>query len=268
MLTELSLADQSYDATVGGALARWTWSVQQPVIADQAFAPDVGSPDVSFKPLMAGEHMFRLAVENLGGRVATCQHTLRAEAPTGWMIVVTWNTPADPDQTDSCQVGKDCGSDMDLHFVHPKASGTPVDPLTGGPYGYFDEVYDTYWMNPHPTAWDVHEQGVPYEPTLDRDDTDGGGPEIVTLGVPDPKLCYRIGVHYFDGHGFGSSYPSVQIWDSNVLIHEVTSIVGLHTGDMWDVGEVCGPEAGGGFVPHENAATGAIVVIPNYPTPF
>lgn len=265
-LTQLHLVDRSYDRSTGGTIANRTWSVRQPDGSLQDFSPSASVADVTFRTVLVGTHVFGLQVTNDGGRVAQCQQTIDADAPDGWRIELTWVTPGDADPTDHCPVGPACGADLDLHFLHPFATGAVLDPLTGGPYGYFDPKYDVYWMNAHP-LWDPQNPDPLHQPILDMDDTDGAGPEILTFRLPDPTRCYRVGVHAYDDGSFGISYPQIRIWDSGLPVYVDVLTEGLRMGEMWDAGTVCEDEGGVRFDVHATTK-GTPVVIPNYVAPF
>jgi hypothetical protein len=124
-----------------------------------------------------------------------CESALDA----GIVVRLTWETPNDPDQTD------EDGTDMDLHLLHP--SGT-----------WLDSQWDAYSGSPNPD-WGV--AGEPSDdPLLDANDTDGAGPEVITLAVPESGNTYRVGVHYTGDNGFGPSWVTVSIFVNGVLVFE------------------------------------------------
>ena len=87
---------------------------------------------------------------------------------------------------------------------------------------------------------------MPDNPSLDRDDTDGAGPENVNLGQPE-NVCYEIGVHYWAAHGFGNSFATVRIYLYGTLAFEA-SHVELTPKAMWWVTSLCLPPAGASLV--------------------
>ena len=269
----LRFTDDSYVPALGAAGIRSrTWDVTGPSIATAAFTPDHSSAQVQFLPMLVGAHTFALSVENAAGCSESCLQTVHTVPLPGCMVELTWNTPADPDQTDTCGqsgINKDCGSDMDLHVLDPRATGAVLDPR-GQPYGYFDEAYDCYWMNANPKAWDAAHVGDPaYQPHLVRDDTDGAGPEVFHYALPPSGTCYRVGVHYFDDHGFGRSYPTLRVYlDDPAPVYEKTLAVALNTSDMWDAGTVCCGNPLQPFVEFKAANGQDPVILPNYTSPF
>jgi len=269
-LTLLNLADESFDPTdplAGGGITKRLWTVAQPPGSVENFQPSPYLPETNFACNIVGEYVFTLTVENAQGCSDTCSKTILVNPPQGIHIELTWNTPTDPDQSDQCSPGLRCGTDMDLHVVHPYARGDVLDP-NGGPYGYFDDTWDCYWSNAHP-VWDPPHAADPlYQPNLDRDDTDGAGPENFTYPIPLKDKCLRVGVHYFDDHEYGRSYPTIRVFlDSATPIYEKTLSKGMNMLDMWDVGKVCYWDTNHPFQEFTRNGTDP-VVISNYRSPF
>lgn len=268
-LTVLNLTDESFDPTdplAGGGIVKRLWTVAQPPGSVENFHPSPYLPETNFACNIVGEYVFTLTVENAQGCSDTCSKTILVSPPQGIHIELTWNTPADPDQSDQCSPGIQCGADMDLHVVHPYAHGDVLDPQ-GQTYGYFDDDWDCYWANAHP-VWDLQHASDPlYQPNLDRDDTDGAGPENFTYPIPPKDKCFRVGVHYFDDHTFGRSYPTIRVFlDSATPIYEKTLSKGMNMLDMWDVGRVCYWDTEQPFQP-STRSNGDPVVISNYKSP-
>jgi hypothetical protein len=66
-------------------------------------------------------------------------------------------------------------------------------------------------------------------------DPDGAGPERIQIENPELGAAYRIGVHYWNHHGWGPSYATVRVWLDGNLLYE-TQTVELAPQDMWFVG--------------------------------
>ena len=137
-----------------------------------------------------------------------------AEADDHIRVELTWETPTDPDPSD---IGAGKGADVDLHFLHPAGC-------------WSDDLWDCHFRSPRPD-W-----GVPGtdrdDPDLDWDDTDGGGPEIVTFENPQDGNTYRIGVHYYNDHGFGTSFATVRVYLFGELVF-ATVDKELRAQDAW-----------------------------------
>lgn len=138
-----------------------------------------------------GEYIVELETFALGEQVP-CQSDLvfiTATPDHDLYISTTWETPLDTDPDDRQ------GADLDLHYLHPDGS-------------FEGELYDVFWRN---RSADWGQPGAFDDPALLRDDRDGFGPEVVAHDAPEQGKSYRIGVHYFDPAGFGSSYVSTTI---------------------------------------------------------
>jgi hypothetical protein len=205
----------------GGEILEYQWEiVNRPDGAVNGLRPFSG--DLSndalrqyFLPL-AGAYQFRLTIADEAGFDANCGEGLVDVVVTpqeAIAIELIWTNPDDPDEND----GE--GADVDLHFVKM------VNP-------WFSAPWDTYFSNDEPN-WS------PELPSLDRDDTDGGGPEVIQLDNPDNDQCYAIGVHYFS-RTFGTAYPTVRIYIDGVRRAEFVGALEV-ADDFWDVGRIHWP---------------------------
>jgi hypothetical protein len=258
---KLYFKDTSYDkSTVNNGIASRKWTPTQPEDSVSVFLPNDVASEVIFQPNIVGDYVITLDVENRQGCADTCSFNVKVEPPEGCHVELTWSTPGDPDQTDEC-LG--CGSDVDLHVVHPLATGNMQDP-SGETYGYCDPLYDCNWMMPHP-VWDVvHASDPKHQPNLDRDDQEGAGPENFTYSVPETDKCYRIGVFYYNDKGFGNSYPTVRVYiNSSTPVYERTATKGFGMSSMWDVGEVCCTDVAQPFIEFKQD-NGDPVIVKNY----
>ncbi len=137
----------------------------------------------------------------------------------GMHVELSWQTPGDANQTDVSGPLDiySAGSDVDLHFLDPDANGT-----------FFGE-FDCYFANPNP-AWG--DASTADNPALDRDDTDGMGPEIMTLAAPAADRQYTVGVHFYDDWGYGDSFATIRIFMGGLLVEEWAN-VSLGMDDLW-----------------------------------
>lgn len=227
-----------------GVITEWKWEVEQPPGSASVFFPSATAPEVEFEVNVAGRYTFRLEVRD--AEAWSCVRASRevlVVPDEAIHIELTWDTPEDCDATDE---GNGAGSDMDLHFVHlnnalKNPNGEDVYPPVQGdgiPEGYFDELWDTFWFfSSH--DWGQVQVGED-DPSLDRDDVDGAGPENLNLNVPEPGLTYKLGVHYWNDHGFGKAIPTVNVFvfgthKANVQGCPMTRF------DMWEVGTIAWP---------------------------
>ena len=139
------------------------------------------------------------------------------------------------DQTDE---GPQAGTDLDLHFIHPFAGGPDLDG-DGKSDGWFDSDFDCFWHNPDP-KWNSFDPAIDDDPGLDRDDTDGAGPENMNLNIPENGKTYKVGVHYWKDHGFGESYATVRIYIYADLVFEMQDVKMVDR-DMWEVATIDWP---------------------------
>ncbi len=255
----------SQSTAPSGSIKTYEWSVQQPPGSKSVFHPSKSFADPTFEVNVAGTYVFYLNVWDEKGEAAceVAEYTVIVNPDEAIHIELLWDTPNDPDQTDE---GPEAGADMDLHFTHPFATGADVDG-DGIPDGFFDMPFDTFWFNPEPD-WASHDPAVDDNPSLDRDDTDGAGPENINLNLPEDGLKYRVGVHYWNDHGFGASYATVRVYIFSVLVFEVAGVEMMHH-DMcefatidWPSGEVLpvtGPDGGYKCMPnYENPLFGGL----------
>jgi hypothetical protein len=235
--------DQSQAST--GQISQYTWKVEQPSDNKFNLLPTLNFPNPTHEVNIAGTYTYCLDVCDS----SFCSNDTQCNTTACKKVVVvpnqaihcelTWNTPGDLNQFDE---GPDAGSDMDLHFVHPFATGPDLD-SDGKPDGWFDIPYDCFWYNPNP-EWESLNANVKDNPSLDRDDTDGAGPENVNLDVPVNGRSYRVGVHYWDAHGYGASFARVKcfIWGQPVLDWNLEDQgIKMFECDMWEVATIDWP---------------------------
>lgn len=165
---------------------------------------------------------------------ATAEYTVSVIPDEAIHVELLWDTPGDPDQTDT---GAYAGADLDLHFLHPDAPSDADAPDLdddGAPDPYFDSLLDCYWLNPHPDWGEIEGTDGRDDPGLDRDDTDGAGPENLNLASPEDGARYEVAVSYRNDHGYGSSYATVRVYIRGGLAWESAS-VRLVSEDLWSV---------------------------------
>ena len=253
------IGSQSYDAA--GSIAKYEWSVVQPAGSQSVFLPSAAAPDPVFEANVAGQYVFTLRVwdENDQESCEPGEFMVTVTTDKAIHIELLWNTPGDVDQTDE---GEGAGADLELHFLHPFATGLDVDG-DGTPDGWFDHPFDAFRYNPDPD-WGSAQPDIDDNPHLDRHDDDGAGPENINLNIPQDGQVYRIGVHYWDDHSFGPSEATVRVYIHGVLAFEQAGITLLHH-DMWEVATVAWPS---GIVTGVLGTDGGLKIIPDYEHPF
>jgi hypothetical protein len=179
--------------------------------ANTGVIDDEGTSSALFFADLTGRYVIELVVEDaLGFRApseacpqAPARVMIEARPNEDLHIELVWDTPGDPDQTDGN------GADVDLHLLHPRGRNWAQAPL------------DCYYANASP---DWGPAGPAGDPTLDIDDVNGAGPELISLNQPEDTTQlggqYRVGVDYYrsedytqDGGGnWGPSRATVRIF--------------------------------------------------------
>ncbi len=209
-----------------GPIHRHKWRIaEQPETSGARILPAEATPDPTFMPDVAGLYVLELEVMDEQGASSrpSCQVFLDVVASGDIHVELTWDTPADPDQSDA---GFGAGADVDLHLLHPLGD-------------WFCAPRDLYFANANPDWGNAFDPSD--DPSLDRDDTDGWGPENVTLDSAEGQMVYRVGVHYFDDHGYGPSFATLKVFIGGVLRYEQASHRLGHSDDFWDVATIAWP---------------------------
>jgi hypothetical protein len=253
--------DQSF--APDGGISAWKWSVQAPKGSQSVFIPANSFPNPTFEVNMAGEYKFSLSVWDQNGTQSCTPGTQKVVVvpDEAVHIELIWDTPKDLNQSDQ---GPEAGSDMDLHFVHDKyaASGPDLDG-DGKPDPWFDQPFDCFWFNAHPN-WGSFDPAVDDDPGLDRDDTDGAGPENMNLNLPE-NTVYRIGVHYWSDHDYGASFATIKIYIFGVLVVEEEGVKMVNH-DMWNAFTITWGEAP--KIELVLDSNGEYFITPDYQNPF
>jgi hypothetical protein len=224
--TNLHLSARNSTATAG-QITRWEWSVVQPQGSASVFFPATNRQDVTFEANIVGEYLFRLKVWDALGTESCSQaeYTVIVTSDEAIRVELLWNTPSDSNQSDT---GFDAfmnsaGTDVDLHFLHPRANGQ-----------WFDSKFDCSWVNKNP---DWGGAGTSDNPRLDRDDTDGAGPENLNLSTPEFGTSYTVGAHYWDDWSFGMSETTVRVYIYGQRRFQWDRVP-LNKADMWTVARI------------------------------
>ena len=254
--------DHSY--ADGALISTYEWSVAQPAGSTSVFLPTHTFPNPTFEANVAGEYTFTLNVWDDTGQKSPqpMKFSVMVLPKDAIHVELLWHTPGDPDETDE---GPEAGADMDLHFVHQYAKSGPDLDNDGAPDPWFDQPFDSFWFNPHPN-WGNLDPTANDDPHLDRDDTDGAGPENLNMAEPEMGATYRIGAHYWHDHGYGGSLATVRIYILQELVYEAADVP-MNSLDLWDVATIEWTEAGVIITPSTDKA-GAPKISSNYQNPF
>ena len=250
--------DESFAAK--GLIQKWEWSVEQPVGSQSVFVPSYTFPNPTFEANVAGVYTLYLTVydETNEPSCSPAEYEVVVIPDEAIHVELLWHTPEDPDETDT---GPEAGSDLDLHFLHPWAAGPDLDG-DGVPDGWYDVPFDCFWFNAHPN-WGSFDPALNDDPGLDRDDTDGAGPENINLDIPE-HVVYRVGVHYWNDHGYGPAYATLRVYIYGQLEFEVADIR-LIGGAMWSA---CTIEWPSGEVELTTDEHGNPRIMPDYVNPW
>lgn len=162
---------------------------------------------------VAGTHQVRFTATDPYGASASCVTDITV-LPTGDLWVeLTWDRKAD----------------FDLHLRHPSHSGN-----IGTANGWNSSPYDCHWKNKTP-SWDA--TGTADDPSLDRDDYTGTGPENIRINVPSTSHSYAVGVHLFSATAGSAITATVKVYCSGQLAATKTRSFNKIE-DLWIVGAV------------------------------
>lgn len=234
-------ARQSYAPFGGISAYNWELTSWPDTGPKPIMVPSFTDPQPVVEVNIVGSYVFKLGVvDEFGNRsgVPSCPdatYTVLVQPDQAIHVELTWVTPGDVDETDT---GERKGSDLDLHFAHQNAIGPDID-RDGAPDPWFDDTWDVFWSNKAPN-WASFDPSAKDDPSLDRDDTDGGGPENLGLRVPEDGVTYRIAAHYWDDWNFGPADATVKVFHYADLVYEA-QYPALKPLDMWCVGQIVWP---------------------------
>lgn len=183
----------------------------------------VGTCNFSFEVPLAGEYTVKLTVRNDVGIASgdTQQSRVEFTAVPGSRLHVqlVWDHPT---------------NDQDLHLTFVNEE----DLLCSAPY-------DCYFGNETPVWFDQDPEAEGANPRLDRDDTDGLGPENINIDDPRPGT-YRIYAQYYPGFTSEDDTPTrltVRVWLNGIQRAEYKRTL-LARGQVWAVGDIVWPQSG------------------------
>lgn len=256
-LDNILLDGTGSSAVPGKAISQYQWTLSSgPEGYIPTFTPNSTDATTAVQITLPGVYVFELLVIDDAGTAACAPARIDIEARGTDMlfIALTWTTAGDPDESD---VGLGMGTDVDLHLLEP--GGTWNDPFFG------TDIHFRF------TTAEWGAVGTEDNPLLERDDTDGAGPEVITVDRPAPttgtpySMPYEVGVYFFDDHGFGEVSARVRIWEEGgtVLVFDLVRTLTIPgpdtanpTGDFWHVGSIDWTLAGGTYTPIDVVSSG------------
>ena len=217
-------ASASSDPDDDGSIVEYIWEVLERPDGSTATFDDAGAVDTAFFVDLAGRYVFQLnLVDDKGAEACEPARVTVVSTPDEDIHVqLVWHTPADVDETDT---GFGAGTDIDLHLLHPNGC-------------WEERPWDCHWRETEPNWGDTARTDD--DPSLDIDDTDGAGPENINLNNPEDGIIYRVGVHYYNDHGYGTSVATLRLYLYGTVVFEQEKELTAR-GQFWDVAGIAWP---------------------------
>jgi hypothetical protein len=217
--------DGSDSTDPNGSISEYEWTIlSRPQGSTQRLLPDSSSANPRLFLDLAGTYEVELKVKDDEGAYScgdAAVITITAIPEDDLHIQLVWDTPSDPDQTDTF------GTDLDLHYLHPN--------------GRWDNApWDIFWRNPQ-EDWGAQNDSSD-DPSLDIDDTDGAGPENINHSFLE-NLQYKAGVYYYSDNTLGASYATLRIYVRGQVALEIENKYMPRTGSFWDAALIQWPSA-------------------------
>jgi hypothetical protein len=198
------------------------WTVaSRPATSSGTFTAPTSCTSAKYFADVVGSHVLRFTVTDSLGVTSTCQVTITVNPLGDLWVELTW----------------DKANDMDLHLRHPSAPGG-VHSANG--WSFNASGLDCYFSNKTP-SWDA--PGTVDDPSLDRDDITGKGPENIRINVPSTGKKFLIGTHMYSKTATNVT-ATVRVYCGGVLKTTQTKLFNTD-GLMWAVGTVEFLAAGG-----------------------
>jgi hypothetical protein len=238
VLTTVTLSGSGADPD--GGIVTYRWSVVSRPAGSTSTPATPTSATTTFFLDAAGGYVLRLCVTDDEMTMTCCDVAITATAPGVLHVEVAWSTVY---------------GDVDSHLLN----------VTRVPDAGWFTTDDCYYANPGP---DWGAAGATANPTLDRDDTDGYGPENTTIDLAPAAGRYHVGVHYYCQHsigrgmvgaGDGPTEATVRIYCDGALIATYDRIALAETDDWVTVASVDYPGCTGRSI---NRRTNGTSILP------
>lgn len=214
----------------GCDIIKWEWELEKPENSTTKIEPSLNSPEITAKVDELGLYTFYLMVwDELG--IPSCY-------PESYEVQVFPVSPIEIELRWYLQDGEEMPSikDLDLHFLHPMASGPDLNE-DGIIESWFDPKYDCFWFNKAPD-WGTNGQYVP--PMFNEEKFESKYEEKIRYFPLDNSSAdgiYRIGVHYWDDHGYGLANAFVKVYFYGLPLLE-TELDGMKMNELWEVATI------------------------------
>lgn len=218
--------------TTGAPTCLWS-PVMRPSTSNGAFSAPTNCNTTNYFADVVGTHLVGLNVSDSAGGMEQCQTPITVLPSGDLWIEMTWSA----------------NYDLDLALLN--SMGPPNNSAGAWSNTNWSCNYIRYGNRPlglHFNAgswWQTAVTPFAQQPTLDRDDMTGRGPENIRINSPSTAVYYTIGSHMY-----GSSVPSAGI-TSTIKLYCGGSLVTTETRTMttakqlWVVGTVQFPGVGG-----------------------
>jgi hypothetical protein len=224
VLTTITLSGGGADPDGGAVTYRWTVRARPTGSTANPATPTAAT--TTFFLDAAGTYDVELCVTDDEMETTCCTVRITSTAPGDLHVELSWST---------------AHGDADLHLLNVGRS-TATD---------WWSTNDCHWRNPTP---DWGPAGANANPTLDRDDTDGYGPENITISMNPAAGTYTIGAHYYCQRsvgtggiapGDGPTVGTVRVYCGGALVATYSDIRLDRTDDWVDVATVDWPSCAG-----------------------
>ena len=210
VLDTVSLSGGGSDPDGGTVTYMWTVMSAPPGSTSTPSMPT--SASTNFFLDASGTYVLELCVTDDEGEMTCCTVNITSNPPGDIHVEVSWDTAY---------------GDLDAHLLNVTRSH---------PTGWWT-TDDCHWANRAPDWGPV---GLDGNPTLDIDDTDGYGPENITIDRNPVSGTYTVGLHYYCSHSIGSgSAPgdgptnaTVRLYCDGMLVDTLTG-VSMTSTDHW-----------------------------------
>ena len=195
----------------GATTCSWTVG-SRPATSSGTFSAPSSCTSTTYFADVVGTHIVNFNVSDGLGGTAQCTTPITVNPNGDLWIELTWDRP----------------NDMDLHLLHPNAGASSSA---------------SSWGN---TTWDCHFRtrlpswgaGAQADPSLDRDDISGQGPENTRINTPSRSFIYTVGVHMYSFAATPNAVTStLKVYCGGQLMTTRTRTMST-TKDMWVVGTV------------------------------
>ena len=216
VLDTIALAGSGSDPDGGPVSYAWTVTSRPPGSISTPSSPS--SASTNFYLDASGAYVVQLCVTDDEGERACCSVNVTSNPPGAIHVEISWSTAY---------------GDVDAHLLNVTRSH---------PNGWWT-ADDCYFANRAPDWGPV---GVDGNPTLDIDDTDGYGPENITVDRNPAPGTYTVGAHYFcdrslgmgGAPGSGATDGTVRIFCDGALVATYTGVTLGETDDWVSVAEI------------------------------